>query len=49
MASIGTIIKKRPISMVMAPAVLYQSVLVVSPATPTRCFRPAKQMNKEFR
>src|SRR5437588_5995079 len=31
-AKAGMIIRKRPTSIVMAPAVLYQSVLVVSPA-----------------
>ena len=31
-ASIGMIIRKRPISMVKPPAMLYQGVFVVSPA-----------------
>ena len=31
-ARVGTIMKKRPKSMVIAPAVLYQGVLVVNPA-----------------
>src|SRR5262249_38192288 len=44
MASIGIIIMKRPTSMVTAPVVLYQRVLVVSPANADPLF-PADDVN----
>ena len=48
-ASVGMIMKKRPNSMVIAPAVLYQGVLVVNPAKAEPLLPACEVTHKESR